>query len=292
MKVIDKKLISDMIPKRKSDTNKGDFGCVLNIAGNTNYSGAAALSCLGALRAGAGIVTLASTETVITRVAALIPEATFLPLSEENGVISKTAIAEVQKQTENCNTVLIGCGIGISADTVSLVGNIVTSVKTPIIIDADGLNIISRNLDILKHKKSDLILTPHPKEFSRLSGLSVDYIAKNREQSAKDFAKTHGIYLLLKGKGTITATPNGEVFCNATGNAGMAKGGSGDILAGMIAGFTAQKIPLKESCIIATYIHGLAGDIAKSEYTEISMLPTDIVNAIPKAFKFLTKAEG
>ena len=183
------------------------------------------------------------------------------------------------------NAVLIGCGMQNNRDTYFIVNSFLEKCTVPIVLDADALNAICSNLDALKLAKVPVVITPHPKEMARLLKISVAEVQSNREQVAVNFAREYNVYVVLKGHNTVVASPNGDVFVNTTGNAGMATGGSGDVLAGMISSLLAQnpKKPLECACA-GVYLHGMAGDIAKVKFGEISMLPTDLINCIPKAF--------
>lgn len=281
--LITENLIKGKLPPREITSHKGDFGKVSVVAGSTYYIGAATLSTTATLKVGAGLVTLCSTEKVCTTVATYNPTSTFLPLKDTDGVISKLTINKILDTTPD--VFVVGCGLSKTTDTISLVKNIISGAKSPIVLDADGLNAIANDLDVLRCKKSDIVITPHLGEMSRLCKKTISEISDNRESVAKDFAKEHNVTVVLKGHNTIIATPKGDVFENTTGNAGMAKGGSGDILAGMIGGFVAQGLSITDATITAVYLHGLAGDFAKEEFTEYSMLPTDTLNMISEAIK-------
>lgn len=179
----------------------------------------------------------------------------------------------------------LGCGLKKTPDTVSLTQRLIASAARPIVLDADGLNCIAEDKSVLLHKKSDIIITPHVGEMSRLTGIGVKEIALSRVQTARRFAEEYGVTVVLKGHETVIAAPGGETYVNTTGNAGMAKGGSGDILAGMIAGFSAQGFSPALAAACGVYLHGAAGDIAAERYSEWAMLPDDLSNCLPDAFK-------
>ena len=179
---------------------------------------------------------------------------------------------------------MLGCGLKLCDETVEFVKEFVSSCKTPMLIDADGINAVSKNIDVLTHSKTDIVITPHPKEMSRISGLSVEYIQSNRVVVAEKIARKLSVTVVLKGKDTVV-TDGVRTRINKTGNCGMAKGGSGDVLSGIIASLMAQGVDSFEACCVGVYIHGFSGDLAARDLSKISMLPRDIVNFLPKAFR-------
>ena len=192
---------------------------------------------------------------------------------------------DFNSKSEYCGAALVGCGLSVNGDTKALVQCIAESSGIPLILDADALNIVARNPDILKKAKAPVVLTPHIREFSRFSGLSVDEIDADRAEAALKFAERFGCVVVLKGHITYVASPDGELCYNdSVGNAGMAVGGSGDVLAGIIASLIAQGSEVFAGACAGVYIHGMAGDIAKEKFGEISMLPTDIIDCLPNAF--------
>ncbi len=275
--------VSGCIKPRDEYSNKGDYGKVAAVAGSGCYPGAAALCTRAAARAGAGLVTLCSTAAVCGTVAWKNSETTYVPLPQsDSGAVSAQSsrlILEVRP-----SAYVVGCGLTKTYDTVSVVKNIISSARCPIVLDADGLNAIADDKDVLLCKKSELIVTPHPGEMSRLIGKSIQDIAQNRERTAAEFAKAYGCVTVLKGHETVVAAPSGEIYINTTGNAGMARGGSGDILAGIIGALAAQGMTALQSAACGVYLHGLAGDIAARRHTQYAMLPDDIIDALPEAF--------
>ena len=271
--------IRSILPPRKSDGNKGTFGRVLLICGSENMRGAAALSLLGALRTGAGLVTLASTKEVIDTLSSTIYEALWLDRENDD------CIALATKQ----NAVGIGCGLGQDYETFSLVDALLTEeTSVPLVIDADGLNVLSGRCELLKAAKRPIILTPHPLEFSRLSGKSVDKIQNEREKCAKDFAKEYGVTLLLKGKDTVI-TDGENTFINPTGSSALAKGGSGDVLCGMICSFLAQGCTPVNSACISAFCHGKAGERLANIYSEYGVLASELPTEAAKYLSEITK---
>ena len=284
--IIDKSLVNSGIVKRTQESNKGTYGSLLTICGSYSMAGASILAGKGALRCGIGLLKMAVPKSIYPIVASAIYESVYYPVSEnESGTHNKYETPFLLEKSKESNAVLIGCGMQNNRDTYVIVNSFLEKCTVPIVLDADALNAICSNLDALKLAKVPVVITPHPKEMARLLKISVADVQSNREQVAVNFAREYNVYVVLKGHNTVVASPNGDVFVNTTGNAGMATGGSGDVLAGMISSLLAQnpKKPLECACA-GVYLHGMAGDIAKVKFGEISMLPTDLINCIPKAF--------
>lgn len=279
---IDKNLVKSTIKRRSPDADKTAIGSLLSICGSYGMAGAAAMSAKAALRSGIGLLKLCVPKSIYSIMALAVPEAVFYPVDDE-----KVADFDFINKSRYCGAVLIGCGLSVNSGTRSLVRNVVEQSDIPLVLDADALNIVAKNPEVLKSAKAPLTLTPHDREFSRLIGKTVEEVKDNREELALNFAKEYNVNVVLKGHKTLVASPNGDLLYNdALGNAGMATGGSGDVLAGIIASLTAQGFdPFKSACS-GVYIHALAGDIAKEKFGEISMLPTDIIDCLPEAYKF------
>lgn len=274
--------------EREEDAHKGDFGNVLVIGGSSSMRGAAALASLGALKSGVGRVTLASVEKCIDTVSVLAPEATYIELdSDDYGfMLFDSSKKVIERAMENADAVLIGCGMGITSDTVELTRFVAEKAKCPVVIDADGINCIVSDIDILLKKKTDIILTPHAAEMARLIDCEVSEVAEDRFGAAEKYAEKYGVTVVLKGAGTVVADSS-VTAVNPTGNPGMSKGGSGDVLAGIIASFIAQGYsPFDASCAGA-YVHGLAGDIAAEKIGHEAMLPRDIIDSLSDSFGLL-----
>ena len=269
----------------KRSSHKGSFGHLLNIAGCMRYSGAAAMSTKSALRSGVGLCTLATTERAVTMLAPTMNEATYLPLPEtKDGFISSESLEIIDGALKKATAVTVGCGMGNNAETRKIVEFVIKNAVCPIILDADGINSVSDNIDILKERKDEIILTPHPLEFSRISGLSVAEIQRGRIEAAKRFADRYGVTVVLKGANTVIASPT-EVYVNSTGNAGLAKGGSGDTLTGIIGAMAAQGILPLKSAACGVYCHGLAADIAARELPREYMLAGDVIAALREVYR-------
>ena len=202
-----------------------------------------------------------------------------------DGRIAKVNVPFLVSESCKSSATLVGCGLGVCDDTLKIVFSLIENSTTPLVLDADALNCVAKQPEILLKKKAPIIITPHPGEMSRLTGLATPLVNAERERVALDFAQKYGVVTVLKGAGTVIASPNGKVLVNPTGNSGMATGGSGDVLAGMTASILAQGASAFSSAAAAVYLHGLAGDIAAEKYGKISMLPTDLINCIPLAYK-------
>ncbi|MDD5688102.1 MAG: NAD(P)H-hydrate dehydratase [Elusimicrobia bacterium] len=279
--------IRNILPSRALDSHKGDYGHTLIVAGSKQFTGAAILCSMGCLRSGSGLTTLAFPESLSTQITKrLPPEVMTLQLPDKDGFISPTATKTVSDFTteRKITAIALGCGLSTEPGTKIFVERFLIKNKIPIVIDADGLNNIQKNTKILKKSKSKTILTPHPAELSRLTNISITEIQNNREKIAKKFASENKLICVLKGHETVI-TDGEKVFINTTGNPGMATGGSGDVLTGMIAGFIGQIENLLDAACLGVYLHGLAGDLAAKDKTQISMLPTDLIERIPEAIK-------
>lgn len=287
--VLTEDLIKNCIPKRFEDSNKGDYGRLLNIGGSLNMSGAVTLSSLSALRCGTGLLQVALPGRIIPIVASKIPECIYLPMPVSSfGSIGAEGITALSEAAKKATAILLGCGLSVCDDTEYICEEIIKNSDVPIVIDADGLNCIAENPDILKEAKAGIIITPHMKEMSRLTGFSVDLIKKRRFDIAAKFAESYNVTVVLKDSNTVIATPERQVYINRNGNSGLAKGGSGDVLAGMIASFLAQGVKPLSAAISGVFIHAEAADITKRAMTAYSMLPSDVIDSIPFVLKDLT----
>lgn len=267
------------LPRRTKTSHKGTFGKLLNIAGSLSYSGAAVMSTRAALRSGVGLCTLAAPGSVVKALTGSLVENTFLPLHEtEDGFISEYACDAIAEILPKMTAVSVGCGLGNSENTRKITEYVIKHADCPIIIDADGINSIVDNINVLKERTGDrrgTVITPHPLEFSRISGLSVDEIQADRIGAAKRFAEEYGVTVLLKGAYSIIADPSGEVTVNSVGSAALAKGGSGDVLTGIIAAMLAQGLPPYTAASAGAYCHGYAAILLLAEE-----LATKLVNEI------------
>jgi ADP-dependent NAD(P)H-hydrate dehydratase len=281
--------IIETIPRlkpRTTDANKGDFGKVCIIAGSTGMSGAAALAGRAALRAGAGLVRVATPKSILPIVACLEPCFTTIPLPEDDtGRISLKAVNFILDITGQNDAAAFGPGIGISNDLRSILEAILEQDKLRLVVDADGLNNLAQIKDWPDILKANLILTPHPGEMKRLwSGLFREPLPPDRQEQAVQFARKAKSVIVLKGAGTIV-TDGEKIYINKTGNPGMATAGSGDVLTGVITALLGQRLSTFDAAILGVYIHGLAGDIAAGKIGQVSLIATDIIEAMPQAFQ-------
>jgi NAD(P)H-hydrate epimerase len=286
--VIDSEELARLLPPRRTSSHKGDYGRLLLIAGSPGMTGAAALAARAALRAGAGLVTVAVPRSLAPILEGLVVEAMTLPLPETpEGTISPEALGPILKFCVGIDAVALGPGISRDRGTGRLVRSLVRRCPAPLIIDADGLNLIARHPRVLKKSSSSLILTPHPGEMSRLTGQSKEELLADREGAALGFARKYNLTLVLKGAGTLIAAPSGPLWINLSGNPGMATGGSGDILTGLIAGLRVQGLNDSAAARIGVLAHGLAGDRAARRRGMMGMLPSDLLEEIPAVFNRL-----
>ncbi len=277
--------VISLLPERADDSHKGSHGTLLSICGSSMYRGAAVLSSLGALRCGVGILRLCSVEGVISVVAARLPEATYLPVNgDDKGFICGLDYKATLESFKGITACLCGCGLGKTQATADLVKQIVSETPFTLVLDADALNIISENTEVLKNAVGDIIITPHLGEFSRLTKREVADIKNNREKYALEFAGEYGVTVVLKDSDTVIATPNGESFISCFGNSGLARGGSGDILAGMIASFAAQGLDCKNAAILGVGLQGMAADICAKRRSKRGMLPSEITDCLTEIF--------
>ncbi len=275
--------------RRKNNSHKGDFGHVFVVAGSARYSGAGALCSEAALRSGAGLVTLGIPKSLNNAIIEIKPkEVMTLPLPEtKHASLSAAAFRKIKDFARTIDVLAIGPGLSQDKSTQSLVRKVVAEIDKSMVIDADGLNALAGHLNLLpttNDQRPTTILTPHPGEMARLLGISAQKVQKAREKIAKVFSKKYKVTVVLKGHKTVVCDGT-KLFVNTTGNPGMATAGSGDVLTGMIAAFLAQGIDSYSAAKYAVYLHGLAGDLAAEEKTQISLIASDIIAKIPKAIK-------
>jgi len=283
--------------RRKTDSHKGNFGHVFILAGSAGFSGAAVLCAQACLRSGAGLVTLGIPKSLNNAIIKIKPlELMTLPLPETpEASLHSSAITKIQKFCEKIDILTLGPGLSRNKSTQELIRKIITKISKPLIIDADGLNALAGNLQILSNIRQlarpahnaicNTILTPHVGEMDRLLGATAGLAQKNRKKVAKEFINRYNIVLVLKGWRTIVAEKHKKIYINETGNPGMAKAGSGDVLTGIIAAFWAQGLNSFDAAKYAVYLHGLAGDLAAKEKSQIAMVASDIIEMLPQAIK-------
>jgi len=286
--IVTRKLIKDYIPKRIADSHKGTYGKASIIAGSRGLSGAAILTCLAALNSGVGVIELFIPESIDLIISTKVVEIITKPLKEsQNGIMDLSSISGIVKGIEESNVVAIGPGCGNSNELFELIKRIIKNASCPVVIDADGLNALSKNIEILKESKTKIVLTPHLGEMSRLIGQSIEEIKKDKINIVKKFSQDYNVILVLKGARTIIGLPNGEIYINVNGNSGMSTAGSGDILTGIITSLIAQGVEAEKAALLGVFIHGYSGDIVAEEKGEYGMLAEDIVKSIGQVFKEL-----
>lgn len=267
-------------PKRRKDAHKGDFGKVLLLCGSRGYTGAAAMAAMGALRAGTGLVYLGVPESIYAVEAVKLLEPIVLPLPDKDGMLASEAIGQIVELSCGKDAILIGPGLGQSDGIQQVVKWVLENFKGPVVVDADGINVLREHKDVLRERTSPTILTPHEGEFCRIGGSVRD----GRITGAVNAANDLGVIILLKGHETVI-TDGINCYVNPTGNPGMAVGGSGDVLAGIIVGLLGQEIPPLEAAACGAWLHGAAGDICSEEIGEYGMLPSDMLNVLPRLIK-------
>ena len=267
--------INAVLPKRKENTHKGSYGRLLMYCGNPNMTGAAVLAATAALRSGAGLVNIAKDKETLGILQTRLTEPVFSPLSDNSE-------EEMLLLADKASAILIGCGMGKAENDRKTLYSLIKNANCNLIIDADGINLLCENTLILREAKKIPILTPHPLEFARLIGKTSGEVQKDRINLAKSFAESYGCIVVLKGAATVIASPDSLLAINTTGNPGLAKGGSGDVLAGLIASLVCQGIGCFESAVIGAYLHGKAADNLKEEISEYGLLPSDLPLAIAK----------
>lgn len=269
-----------ILPDRDPWAHKGNFGRILLLCGSRGYTGAAALACHGALRTGAGLVFLGVPESIYAIEATKLDEPVVFPLPDQDGMLSAEAVPLILERLKSVDAVLIGPGLGQSAGTLAALQAVMAHFPGPVVVDADGINLLARHKDILRGRTGVTILTPHDGEYLRFGC----ELTGDRVNCAMSFASDYGCILLLKGHRTVV-TDGKRCFRNTTGNPGMAVGGSGDVLAGMIVSLIGQGVPPLEAAACGAWLHGEAGDLCAKELGQYAMLPSDLVEALPRLLK-------
>lgn len=269
----------EALPVRRSDSHKGTYGHVLVVAGSRGKSGAAALVSRAALRAGAGLVSVATRGDALDAVLSYSPEVMGIPM-DRAGALGPPDLSTLVDAAEGKDALVIGPGIARGPETGKLLGELFDRVEAPMVLDADALNALATDLTVLRRAKKPLILTPHPGEMARLTGRSTKEVQAQRLEVARDFATQHGVTLVLKGARTLIASADGELFVNPTGNAGMATAGAGDVLSGICGAFLAQGLRAPDAAWAAVYAHGLAGDLAAARCGKAGLMASDIANGL------------
>ncbi len=283
--------VSNLFSERSSISHKGTFGHLLCICGSKCMVGAPVLAGTAALRSGAGLITMAFPESAYMPIANKLTEALMMPLPETGeGTLSAAAVDKILASLHKYTAVVIGCGMGVNADTKAVVRAVLAHSKVPVLVDADGINIIAEDISILRSASCDVILTPHPKEMSRLCGKSVELIETDRVGTARDFAAQSGAYIALKGANTVVAQPHSKkAYVNASGNSGLAKGGSGDVLSGLMGGLLAQGFAPLNAATAAVYIHGYTAEGVSEKMSKSGMLPGDVASELAYSMRAFEK---
>ncbi|UOO37383.1 NAD(P)H-hydrate dehydratase [Oscillospiraceae bacterium CM] len=276
------------LPRRRPDTHKGDYGRDLIIAGSVGFTGAPVLAARAASAMGAGLVFLGVPEDVYTIAAVKCVEEMVFPLPAQNGQLATSAEGPILDRLKSCDVCLLGPGLGRSEAISELVTAVIRRSAVPLVLDADGINALSANIDVLDEARCPVILTPHDGEYLRLGG---DLSDGDRLTSARSFATDHNCILVLKGHRTIIALPDGTAYINTTGGPSMAKGGSGDVLSGMIAALIGQKFPLKDAVLAAVFLHGQSGDRCAARFGEYAVTASDLIGMLPDVTKAVTTNE-
>ena len=280
MRILDHNAVLSILPDRDENAHKGNFGKILLLCGSRGYTGAAYLAAMGALRSGAGLIFLGVPESIYAIEAVKLNEPVVFPLPDEAGKLSEAAIPEILERLPKMDTVLIGPGLGQSEGTFNVVKAVLENAACPVVLDADGINVICGHKDILRGRTNSTILTPHDGEFARLGGI----IGDDRSAAAVEMARELGCIPLLKGHRTVI-TDGETIYINHTGNPGMAVGGSGDVLAGIIVSLLGQGIDPLKAAACGAWLHGAAGDLCADEIGQYGMIPGDMVAALPRLLK-------
>lgn len=277
VKKLNRYKVRKILPRRKPDMHKGDAGRILLLCGSVGYTGAAALAAKGALRSGSGLVYLGVPESIYQIEATKLDEAVVFPLPNKNGMLSEKAIEQIDGYLPRMDAVLLGPGLGIGAGTEAVVKYVMTKYEGTVVLDADGISLLSGHKNVLRDRKGTTILTPHEGEFTRFTGTQITH----RQICAQALAADLGCVVLLKGNKTIITDGN-DVYVNPTGNPGMAVGGCGDVLSGIIASLVGQGVAPLEAAACGAWLHGAAGDICAKKLGSYGMLPADMLLTLPR----------
>ena len=279
-----KEYVADHLPPRAADSHKGTYGTLLTVCGSYGMAGAALLCARGALRSGVGLLRAAVPQSVYPLLVDAIPEALFSAVAEQDGCFSADAIPALDGALSAADAVVVGCGLGRGEGQTAVVRHVLSHSTVPVILDADGINAVSPHILVEETRSAPRILTPHPGEMARLMGLSTAEVQADRQAVALQLARQVHAVVVLKGHRTLIVSPDGTVMENPTGNAGMATGGSGDVLAGMIGSLAAQGVDPYVAAVCGAYLHGAAGDLAAAKHSQRGMLPTDLIEELGSLF--------
>ncbi len=280
--------MSALLPRRKRISHKGDYGRVFVVAGSRGLTGAAAMVCSAAVRAGSGLVFLGIPASLNAILETKLTEPMTVPLDETaEGSLARTACPEVLRHLSACDCAIIGPGISTHPETAHLVQEILTNTSVPLLIDADGLNCLRGKTDLLTRCRAPLILTPHPMEMCRLTGMDAPTILAQPWQVAADFAKEHGVIVILKGAETVIADADGSLHINIAGDAGMASGGMGDVLSGIVGSLVGQGLKPVDAAKLGTFVHGVAGEMGVQQKGQLSLVASDVIGFLPRALEWI-----
>ena len=280
MREMDRNTVQSLLPNRPAWSHKGDYGKILLLCGSLGYTGAPALAAMGALRSGAGLVFLGVPQSIYAIEAVMLTVPIVFPLPDADGRYSTDAVCQVCNRLDDLDAVLIGPGSGQSKGVLQMVNTVLEQFSGPVVLDADGINVLKTNIDVLRGRTSPTILTPHDGEFGRIGGV----IGKDRAESAARLARDLDVIVLLKGHKTVI-TDGDTCYMNRTGNPGMAVGGSGDVLSGIIVSLLGQGLKPLEATAAAAWLHGAAGDICAQQMGQYGLLPSDMLNVLPRLMK-------
>lgn len=273
--LLDEEFLKNNFPKRPEDSNKGNFGRTLLVCGSKKYPGAALLSSKAASSIGSGLTSLASLDVVFNRITPVTPEVTHVEFT----------LSKILEESLNSNVLVVGPGLTTAQDVKDLVESLITKASVPIVLDADGINSIAGKKEIIKKAKKDIVITPHPKEFARLLGITTEEILNNKVELAKNTAVDLSCTVVLKGPATIIASKDGKIYISPFANAALAKGGTGDVLAGFIGGLIAQGVEPAVAACVGVYMHGKTAELVAKDKTVFSLLPQDLISYLPSAIK-------
>jgi NAD(P)H-hydrate epimerase len=278
--------MSALIPRRKRITHKGDYGRVFVLAGSRGFTGAAAMVCSSAMRGGSGLVFLGIPASLNPILEVKLTEPMTVPLDETSeGTVAFSAVPKILEQLSRCTNAIIGPGLSTHPETARLVEEILRQAKVPLLIDADGLNCLQGKTELLRRYPAPLIVTPHPGEMSRLAGFEARHITENSWEVAADFAKQNGVIVILKSAETVVADTDGSLYINIAGDAGMATGGMGDVLSGVVGSLVGQGLKPIDAAKLGTFVHGLAGEMGVEEKGQLSLIASDVTDLLPGAFE-------
>ncbi|NLK98096.1 NAD(P)H-hydrate dehydratase [Defluviitalea saccharophila] len=285
MNVLREEEVSSFIPPRFPRSNKGTYGRVQVIAGSKGMTGAAALTCKGAFKIGAGLVSLGVPKSINDVLEEKLTEVITIPIREEDGKLCRESFDDIKPCLDKATVIAAGPGIGQGPQIIEFMERLIKHARIPLVIDADGINAIAKKIDMLRNLKVPVVLTPHPGEMGRLMNKSTEEVLANPIDTVREFCHKWNVILVLKDAKTIVGDPDGQIYINMTGNPGMATAGSGDVLTGIIAGLIGQNLNPYKAAVLGTFLHGKAGDLAAAELGQHGMLAGDICNYVPKAIK-------